>query len=58
MSNHTKFLHHVTFIPWIILKFSPLVGMKALQALATNSKNFRISGTFDIWEIGESQLTL
>ena len=31
MSNHTKFLGHVTLISWIFSKFSPVVGIIEIQ---------------------------
>ena len=61
MSNHTKFLDHVTLISWIFLEIFTSSryhrDMKALKILASNSKHFRIYGIFKKWQIGVPRLT-
>ena len=61
MSNHTKSLHHVTLISWFFLKIFTSSryhrDMETLEILASNSKHFRIYGTFNKQQIGMPWLT-
>ena len=61
MSNHTKFLEHVTLISSIFFEIFTTgryhKDIKALKMLASNSKCFRIYDTFNKWQIGVPQLT-
>ena len=55
MSNHKKFMDHVTLISYIPYLFEIFTNgryhkdMKVLKILASNFKHFRIYGTFNKW---------
>ena len=64
MSNHIKFLDHVTFTSWIFFEIFTSGrhhrdhrDMKAPKILVSNSKHFAIYGIFKKWQIGVPRLT-
>ena len=61
MSNHTKFLDHITLISRIFLKIFTSGryhrDMEAMKILASNSKHFRIYGISKKWQIDVPRLT-
>ena len=61
MSNHTKFLDHVTLIAWIFFGIFTNSryhrDMKAMKILASNSKHFKIYSILKKWQIVMPRMT-
>ena len=61
MSNHSKFLKHITLISWsffeIITSGKCHRDMKELETLASNSKHFKIYGIPKKWKTSAPWLT-